>query len=403
MVSLDVCGYALVDLGSRIGVSRPEVLIVAKGGRDIRYDRLLAGQETPREFFYGLFDLEAAGITAAMMSSAAAVSGPLGIAADRAERAFAAVTALGVRPLSVRLSRPVLRDAKVVISYTDGFSLSLGLGLGSLKHRPTLIGGFHGLTDIEGRREVRAHSLVRSLIARSLAGLDHAFFFGPADREEAIARYGLSRGKTSVVHFGVDTGFWRPIGDVAQRDVVVAVGQDANRDFDLLARAPGRHPTHIVTRREIAVPAGADNVTVTAGDFFGSTSMTDEELRRLYCMSAAVIVPLKDVNQPTGYSVTLQAMSCGRPVILSRIRGLWAPELLKDGDNCLLVPPGDAQALGAAISRVRTDPALASRLAANGRETVVRHFGLDAMGKSTIELARLGLKLFESRAGTRAA
>ena len=79
MVSLDVCGYALVDLGSRIGVSRPEVLIVAKGGRDIRYDRLLAGHETPREFFYGLFDLEAAGIPAAMMSSAGAVSGLLGM------------------------------------------------------------------------------------------------------------------------------------------------------------------------------------------------------------------------------------------------------------------------------------------------------------------------------------
>ena len=33
-----------MDLGSRIGVSQPEVLIVAKGGRDIRRERLLAGQ-----------------------------------------------------------------------------------------------------------------------------------------------------------------------------------------------------------------------------------------------------------------------------------------------------------------------------------------------------------------------
>ena len=388
-----------MDLGSRIGSPRPDVLIVAKGGRDIRYQRMLADQPTPREFFYGLFDLEAAGIPAAMMSSAAAVPGWLGTAADGAERAFAALTGLGVRPLSARLSRPGLEDAKVVISFTDGFSLSLGLGLGALRQRPVLIGGFHGLTDIEGRHEIRARSLVRRLIVRALAGLDHVFFFGPADREAAVSRYGLSRAKTTVARFGVDSDFWRPLDNVERRDVVVAVGQDDNRDFNLLAQAPGRHPTHIVTRRKVNVPEGADHVAVTAGDFFGSTSMTDDELRRLYCMASAVIVPLKDVNQPTGYSVTLQAMSCGRPVILSRIRGLWAPELLRDGDNCLLVPPGDARELSAAIERVRTDPALAARLAARGRETVIRHFGLKAIGNSTLELARVGMMLFQRRTG----
>jgi glycosyltransferase involved in cell wall biosynthesis len=386
-----------VDLDSRIGAEQPQVLVVAKGGRDFRYDRLVAGQEAPREFFYGYLDLERAGIPAAMMSSAAAMPGLLGRAADCAERAFAAVTALGVRPLSAWLSLPILKDVEAVISFTDGFSLSLGLGLGPFKRRPVLIGGFHGLTDIEGRGDVRARGLVRRLISRALTGLDHAFFFGPADRDEAVARYGVPRGKTSVIRFGVDSGFWRPLPDVGRRNAVVAVGQDINRDFDLLARAPGRNPTHIITRRKVDVPAGADHVTITTGDFFGSTSMTDEELRRLYNMSAAVIVPLKDVNQPTGYSVTLQAMSCGRPVVLSRIRGLWAPELLVDGENCLLVPPGDAEALGAAITRIRTDQVLAERLAANGRATIERHFGLDAIGKSTVELARTGLRLARAR------
>lgn len=392
-----------MDLQGRIGAERPQILVVAKGGRDFRYDRLMAGEETPREFFYGFFHLEAAGIPAAIMSSAAAIPGLLGSAADRAERAFAAMTALGVRPLSARLSLPALRDAEVVISFTDGFSLSLGLGLGSLKRRPVLIGGFHGLTDIEGRADVRARRLVRRLIASALSRLDHAFFFGPADRDEAIVRYGVPKAKTGVIGFGVDTDFWRPIPDVERRDVVVAVGQDMNRDYDLLVRAPGRNPTHIVTRRKVDVPAGADHVTITSGDFFGSGSMTDEELRLLYNMAAAVVVPLKDVNQPTGYSVTLQAMSCGRPVILSRIRGLWAPELLADGYNCLLVPPGDAEALGAAMTRIRTDPGLVRRLAANGRNTITRYFGLDAIGGSTVELARLGIRLAEARRDAEAA
>jgi glycosyltransferase involved in cell wall biosynthesis len=125
--------------------------------------------------------------------------------------------------------------------------------------------------------------------------------------------------------------------------------------------------------------------------------MTDEALRRLYNRARAVIVPLKDVYQPTGYSVTLQAMSCGRPVILSAIKGLWAPELLRHNENCLLVPPGDAAALGAAIARIRADGALRARLGQAARATALAHFGLDRMGAATIALARRGLSLAEAR------
>jgi glycosyltransferase involved in cell wall biosynthesis len=147
----------------------------------------------------------------------------------------------------------------------------------------------------------------------------------------------------------------------------------------------------------VRVPAAATHVLITAGDFFGSDSMSDEDVRRLYNRARAVVVPLRDVHQPSGYSVTLQAMSCGRPVILSHTRGLWAPHLLRDGDNCLLVPPGNADALGAAIGRVRADSDLAQRLGSAARTTAIAHFGLDKIGQGTVALARLGLSLAATR------
>jgi glycosyltransferase involved in cell wall biosynthesis len=235
--------------------------------------------------------------------------------------------------------------------------------------------------------------MVHQLIRLSLAGLDHVFFFGPADRRIAIERYGLSPEKSSVILFGVDTEFWRPMPDEPMSDFVFAVGQDPSRDFDCLAAATGAHPTRIVTRQTVHLSPGATHVTITAGDFFGSESLSDQDLRRIYNTACAVIVPLKDVWQPTGYSVTLQAMSCGRPVILSKIRGLWTPELLRDNENCLLVPPGDRHALGAAISRIRQDPVLAAQLGRAARETALSHFGLDKIGAGTVALARLGLNL----------
>ncbi len=372
----------------------PDVVLFSKGGRDFRLERLASGQEVPREFFYGYFDLARTGTPTAIRSTAGRRPGAAGFAYDFIERAFARATALGVKPLSARLMAKGVDGAKVLISFTDGFSLSMGLGFPARGGIPVLIGGFHGLSDIEGRSQERSRNLVRRLITRSLAGLDHVFFFGPADREVAIERYGLKRDKSSIFTFGVDTDFWRPLADEPVEDFVTAIGQDLNRDYDLLAAAPGAHPTRIVTRQKVKIPAGADHVNTSVGDFFGSDAMTDEDLRRLYNRAAAVIVPLKDVFQPSGYSVTLQAMSCGKPVILSDIKGLWTRTVLRHDENCILVPPGDAAALGAAIARVRADAGLRARLGKVARETALREFGLKQVGDATVGLARLGLDLY---------
>ena len=54
-------------------------------------------------------------------------------------------------------------------------------------------------------------------------------------------------------------------------------------------------------------------------------------IKNLCCNSTL----LKNVFQPSGYSVTLQAMACGKPVILTKTRGLWAPEIFVNFKNCI--------------------------------------------------------------------
>ena len=62
-----------------------------------------------------------------------------------------------------------------------------------------------------------------------------------------------------------------------------------------------------------------------------------------------------------------QALACARPVVTADTPG--ARELLTDGADALLVPPGDAEALADAIGRIAADDGLAARLARAGRET----------------------------------
>jgi len=63
--------------------------------------------------------------------------------------------------------------------------------------------------------------------------------------------------------------------------------------------------------------------------------------------------------------VLVEAMASSVPVVASDIPGF--DEVVTDGLDGLLVPPGDADALASGIARLLDDPALAARLAASGR------------------------------------
>jgi glycosyltransferase involved in cell wall biosynthesis len=67
--------------------------------------------------------------------------------------------------------------------------------------------------------------------------------------------------------------------------------------------------------------------------------------------------------------VTPQAFASGKPVIASRVGGL--PELVKDEDTGLLVPPGDACALANAMSRLAGDLPLRKVMGVKAREYAV--------------------------------
>jgi glycosyltransferase involved in cell wall biosynthesis len=53
--------------------------------------------------------------------------------------------------------------------------------------------------------------------------------------------------------------------------------------------------------------------------------------------------------------------------------------MVRDGEDGLVVEPGDPLTLGEAISRLLTDRPLAQRIGSSGRQSVQRRFTLDRM------------------------
>jgi glycosyltransferase involved in cell wall biosynthesis len=63
-------------------------------------------------------------------------------------------------------------------------------------------------------------------------------------------------------------------------------------------------------------------------------------------------------------------MGCGRPIVAAAVGE--PARLLTDGVDALLVPPGNAAALAAAVRRLRCDPDLAASLGKNARDLALR-------------------------------
>lgn len=69
----------------------------------------------------------------------------------------------------------------------------------------------------------------------------------------------------------------------------------------------------------------------------------------------------------------LEAMAAGRPVVVTPVGGI--PEAITHGDNGMLVPPGDPEALAAVLATVLHDEQLRMRLGASARRTIETRFG----------------------------
>ncbi len=108
----------------------------------------------------------------------------------------------------------------------------------------------------------------------------------------------------------------------------------------------------------------------------------------LKAVSSSTIFVLPSVKAPNGDMdgipvALMEAMGIGVPAISTRLTGI--PELIEDGVNGLLTPPGDHEELADAIEKLLTDPDLAENLASRGIEKVLRDFSVDRYTDDLIE------------------
>jgi glycosyltransferase involved in cell wall biosynthesis len=102
-------------------------------------------------------------------------------------------------------------------------------------------------------------------------------------------------------------------------------------------------------------------------------------------MAAADVFVLSSLSEGFG-NVIVEAMACGTPVVSTDCPH-GPGEIITHGENGVLVPPADSEALAEALLRVLDDQALQERLVESGHERA-RDFHVAEIGRQYLELFR---------------
>lgn len=110
---------------------------------------------------------------------------------------------------------------------------------------------------------------------------------------------------------------------------------------------------------------------------------TGERLDGPEIMAACDVFCLSSRLEGTPMSV-LEAMAHNRPLVLTAVGGI--PNLIRDGEEGLLAPHGDPEALSGALRRILNDGELGERLAGNALRKLRANHSADAMTRNTEEV-----------------
>ncbi|HCB34914.1 MAG TPA: glycosyl transferase family 1 [Acidimicrobiaceae bacterium] len=217
--------------------------------------------------------------------------------------------------------------------------------------------------------------------ARVARRLERIVTVSASSRDDIVADMGVAASRVHVVNVGVDTDRFRPLDDVvpvrgrvmttASADVAMkglvflleAVAKLRTADPDVHLVVVGRQTDGSAAARRVA-ELGLDGCV----EFVSGVS--DERLAEMYGEAEVAVVP----SLYEGFSLpAAEAMACGRPLVATT--GGALPEVTgPDGESCLAVPPGDADALAAAIGRVLEQPDLRAALGTAARRRVRERF-----------------------------
>jgi len=224
-------------------------------------------------------------------------------------------------------------------------------------------------------------------VARRITSLLTVSTSSETDIREA---FGIPDGRLQTIPLGVDTQVFAPRVEARVPGRVVCV---ASADMPLkgvahlleaVAKLRTERALELVLVTKLA-PGGTSERLIeelAIGDIVRTVSgIDDTELAALLASAEVASVP----SLYEGFSLpAVEAMACGTPLVASRAGAI--PEVVgEDGTCAVLVEPGDAEALAAALATLFDDADRRERMGAAGRARVLQRYSWTAVAARTAD------------------
>jgi glycosyltransferase involved in cell wall biosynthesis len=259
---------------------------------------------------------------------------------------------------------------------------------------PGVINNITGLGFVFIRQDAKARA-VRQMMQGLywLAGKHPNYatiFENPADQEYFLSKRMTSPERTWLIEgVGVDVDAFVPLSEPAGVPVVVlparmlwdkGVGTLVEAGRLLKKKAQAR--LALVGKPDHGNPGTVDEPTLRRWVEEGAVEWWgwQEDMKSVYSRCHIVTLPSSyGEGVPTSL---LEAAACGRPIVASDIPG--CREVVAHGENGLLVPPGNAEALAEALAILVHDADLRREMGRAGRQRVLERFSKERINAATL-------------------
>jgi L-malate glycosyltransferase len=213
-----------------------------------------------------------------------------------------------------------------------------------------------------------------------------------AVKEQTVSREGFPTGKIEVIYNALEDSTLQNSSatdpsrtDLGLPEAGLLVGMVANFNFEIKGQryfieaaakvAGDRDDVHFILVGDGELRSDCERQAQVLGlegriHFMGKRGDVPSILRHL---DISVLCSTSE-----GLSnVIMESMAAGKPVVATRVGG--NPELVRDGDTGLVVPPADSASLAEAILKVLNDPACVATMGEAARQAVAERFSVRAM------------------------
>jgi glycosyltransferase involved in cell wall biosynthesis len=262
-----------------------------------------------------------------------------------------------------------------------------------LNRVPGVINNITGLGYTFIRQDAKAQALRQMIQGLYWLAARHpncaTIFENPADREYFISKRLVSPERTWLIEgAGVDVDHFVPLPEPAGVPVVVlparmlwdkGVGVLVEAGHLLKEKAQAR--LALVGKPDHGNPGTVDEPTLRRWVEEGAVEWWgwQADMKSVYARCHIVTLPS---SYGEGVPTTLlEAAACARPIVASDIPG--CREVVVHGENGLLVPPGNADALAEALAILVHDADLRGKMGNAGRQRVLERFSNDRINTAT--------------------